>query len=222
MLIVDDGSTDSTKQIVDNYLIKDKRIKYLHQVNKGTSSARNKGIKQCTGRYICLLDSDDLWNEDFLEKQLAFIKDKKSICVCSGYQIIKEDSSLTGITVIPKRVISAKDMSCIDHVGSLTGMYDSELYGKMYLNEDLYNILDDYFFWYEISKKGNIYGNSEVLAKYRFSNKSASSNKLKTIPKHFVLYHKFMKQNLLTTIKNLVVWGVYGIKKYCKIYIKWK
>ena len=218
LYVIDDGSTDSIKKIVKEYSKKDKRINYLYQEHAGTSSARNKGIKVCKGRYIALLDGDDVWHNDFLEKQLAFMKEKDAICVCSGYKIVKHDSSPTNIEIQPKQIITSKDMSSINHVACLTGLYDTSKYGKMYLNEGLYNVLDDYFYWYEISKKDNIYGNSEILADYRLSSNSTSSNKLKAIPSHYILYHKFMKQNILTSIKSIATWGLYGIKKYIKIY----
>jgi len=65
LIIVDDGSTDNTKVVVDKFL-NDNRIKYLYQTNKGQSYARNLGIKIATGNYICFLDSDDLYFENHL------------------------------------------------------------------------------------------------------------------------------------------------------------
>ncbi len=69
ILVVDDGSTDDTNEIVAKY--SDKRIKYIrHEVNKGEVGARNTGIRNAIGKYIAWLDSDDEWLESKLEEQL--------------------------------------------------------------------------------------------------------------------------------------------------------
>ena len=59
LIIIDDGSTDNTKEIITNYKTNDKRIKYLYQQNKERSAARNNGIVNANGDYICFIDSDD-------------------------------------------------------------------------------------------------------------------------------------------------------------------
>lgn len=67
LLLVDDGSTDESGKICDEYHYKDERIKVFHQKNAGASAARNIGIKNATHDYIIFLDSDDYWiNGDFL------------------------------------------------------------------------------------------------------------------------------------------------------------
>lgn len=69
ILVIDDGSTDNTKQIIDE--IKNNRIKYFHKNNGGVSSARNLGLKNAQGQFICFLDSDDLWPADFLQSMMT-------------------------------------------------------------------------------------------------------------------------------------------------------
>ena len=66
-IVVDDGSTDNTKDIISNLIEKDERIKYVYQTNAERSVARNNGISKSTGEYICFLDSDDLYKADHLE-----------------------------------------------------------------------------------------------------------------------------------------------------------
>ncbi len=72
VLIIDDGSTDNTKQIIDE--IKDDRIKYFHKNNGGVSSARNLGLKNAQGQFVCFLDSDDLWPRDFLQSMMTHLR----------------------------------------------------------------------------------------------------------------------------------------------------
>ena len=63
IILIDDGSPDHCGNICDEYAKKDKRIKVIHQRNKGLSAARNAGLDFCTGEYLCFVDSDDYVNE---------------------------------------------------------------------------------------------------------------------------------------------------------------
>lgn len=65
MILIDDGSTDSSGKICDYYSVGDMRIKAFHKKNGGLSSARNSGLKLATGKYIIFVDSDDFWDDDY-------------------------------------------------------------------------------------------------------------------------------------------------------------
>ncbi|MFT3860244.1 glycosyltransferase [Micropruina sp.] len=66
VICVDDGSTDSSPEILDRAAVNDSRICVVHQANGGLSAARNRGLAEATGRYVCFLDSDDYWGLDGL------------------------------------------------------------------------------------------------------------------------------------------------------------
>ena len=68
IIMINDGSTDNCGKICDEYAKKDNRIKVIHQKNEGVSSARNKGIRECTGKYIGFVDGDDIIDTDMFEK----------------------------------------------------------------------------------------------------------------------------------------------------------
>ena len=61
LIIVDDGSTDESASLIAPFAAVDKRVRYIHQENKGRSVARNVGIDIAKGKYVCFLDSDDFW-----------------------------------------------------------------------------------------------------------------------------------------------------------------
>ena len=80
LLITDDGSTDGTWKILQEYEAKDNRIKIFQlEKNSGPGVARNNSIKNAKGRYIAFCDSDDVWLPDKLEKQIAFLQEERSV-----------------------------------------------------------------------------------------------------------------------------------------------
>lgn len=71
LLVVDDGSTDNTRELIETKYADEPRIRYLYQENQGVSAARNHGIRSATGQYVALIDSDDVWKPWKIELQLA-------------------------------------------------------------------------------------------------------------------------------------------------------
>ena len=93
LIIVDDGSKDGTKSIVEQYAKNDIRIKLLEQANQGVSAARNKGLDTATGEYVAFLDSDDLWDADNLSVMVQATECTKSGLVCASMDIINADGT---------------------------------------------------------------------------------------------------------------------------------
>ncbi|PKC52446.1 nucleotide-diphospho-sugar transferase [Rhizophagus irregularis] len=71
-IIIDDGSTDQTAKVIKEYNCSN--FRYVYQENSGVSVARNKGIAESKGEYICFLDSDDFYEPTFIEKMWKYIK----------------------------------------------------------------------------------------------------------------------------------------------------
>lgn len=78
IILVDDGSTDGSGQVCDKLAKSDKRIKVIHQQNKGVSSARNNGLKNCNGEFVSFIDSDDWLELDTYVKVIDAMKDTSS------------------------------------------------------------------------------------------------------------------------------------------------
>lgn len=85
LIIINDGSTDDTLQIVTDYVQKDNRIKLINQANQGETASRNNGIKTARGEYIAFLDSDDFYFPNYLKKMLTAIKQTDSDLIQCGY-----------------------------------------------------------------------------------------------------------------------------------------
>ncbi len=87
LIIVNDGSTDNSRVICEEYAAKDNRIKLIHQENAGLPHARNVGLSMATGDFICFIDSDDFIKPNMIEALLAKLNSTKAdIVECSYYE----------------------------------------------------------------------------------------------------------------------------------------
>lgn len=215
MIIVDDGSTDGTARIAAGYAQREPRVRLMRQQNAGTASARNAALRQAEGRYIALLDADDLWEPEFLARQLDFMRRQKALCVCSAYRHIDETGREIQHPTVPLKAITPQDMRVMNRIGCLTGLYDSSRHGKVYLHESLRSIRDDYAYWYDIvCLVGRAYGNPEVLARYRVLSASTTGNKLGLVSKQYNFYRQYLKLSLPRSLVNTLRWGVSGLRKF--------
>jgi glycosyltransferase involved in cell wall biosynthesis len=101
VIVVDDGSTDGTREEVQKY--RDPRIRYRYKENGGVSTARNTGLKMAKGQYILFLDSDDLWPDNYLEVMLEKLKEKPDYGAAYCGQIIRSPDGRIRIDCDPKR-----------------------------------------------------------------------------------------------------------------------
>ena len=95
VIVVDDGSTDSSIQIEEEYS-KDSRFVIIRQSNAGQGAARNRALDIAKGKYITFLDSDDAMKPDFLKETLSKIEDGKYDIVVTNYDYINEQSEFLG------------------------------------------------------------------------------------------------------------------------------
>lgn len=87
LIVVDDGSIDQTKQVVNELFYNEPRLKYINQKNRGPSSARNLGIKNSKATFIAFLDSDDEWLPRKLKTQLDFFQMNPDLLICQTEEI---------------------------------------------------------------------------------------------------------------------------------------
>ena len=94
IILIDDGSTDNSGKIADDYAKKDSRIKVIHQKNQGQSAARNTGLSKVTGLFVSFVDSDDQIKPHFIDKLLSLYSDNISVAVCGHeFHFIKNNTS---------------------------------------------------------------------------------------------------------------------------------
>ena len=93
LIVVDDGSTDNSWKILEEYKVKDNRIRTFWQENQGQSVARNRGLAESRGQYLCFIDSDNAWEADKLERQLTFMDENSDVDVVYGDIITIDEHS---------------------------------------------------------------------------------------------------------------------------------
>lgn len=110
IIIVNDGSTDSTPAIIDAAAAKDARIVAIHKENGGVSSARNAGLAAATGDYICWLDSDDWMEPAMISTLLEVIeKDGADIALCNYYNISAKSGKMLRYDLKGKRIFTSEE-----------------------------------------------------------------------------------------------------------------
>ena len=150
LLIVDDGSTDSSVQIMQEYCSRDRRIQMILSTgNEGVASARNKGIQAAKGEYIAFLDSDDLWKAEKLEIQIHYMQEHNCGFVYSAYDVIDE-KNVYQKTITPYwDKVSYKKLLNTNIIACCTAVIKSE-----YIKDNLMPQLkhEDYATWLNILK----------------------------------------------------------------------
>ena len=108
-IFIDDGSTDKSPKILDEYALKDTRIKVIHKENSGVSDTRNVGLKHAKGKYIQFVDADD-WLAEHSTKELvrAIEQTKSDLVVADFYRVVGEHISRKG-SILSNEVLSLQD-----------------------------------------------------------------------------------------------------------------
>lgn len=217
MLVVDDCSTDGTADIVLQYAKDDPRIKYFKTVNPSGSPTlpRNIGIENATGRYIAFLDSDDLWLPTKLEEQVkTLVANPNAAVVFSCYDKINEKGEQLGRVDTSVSKVSYEELLYGNVIGCLTGMYDTEKVGKVFMR---YVGHEDYVLWLEILKKGYVAVNTcNVQAMYRVRSGSVSADKFKAARWQWNIYRNVECLSILKAIRCFVAYAFKGFLKSLK------
>lgn len=172
--VIDDGSSDNTAAVVEEFL-SDARIHLLRQVNRKQGAARNFGLKQGNGEWVCFLDADDLWNPDKLEKQKqALIESCATVTFSDGDIFWEDDDSLhhtfetlrgyfTGAEMLPQLLL-------INRVPILSACVQRQVLeaANGFEESEIFHGVEDYDLWIRLAQSGaSFYGIDGVLVRYR-------------------------------------------------------
>lgn len=131
LLLVNDGSPDSSGTICDEYAAKDARIKVFHKENGGVSSARNVGLLNMTGEWVCFLDSDDWWEPTFLQNFIDLTEDGKCDIAMQGYIEENEINNSRKVVSLPNRSFSSAS-ELVVFLERAKGIHNGFLWHRMF------------------------------------------------------------------------------------------
>lgn len=211
LLLVDDNSTDNTDEVVDSF--HDKRIRYFkNKKNYGAAITRNKALREAKGEWIAFLDSDDLWEPEKLEHQIAFMRKNHLVFSYHEYVKIDEKSKPLNIYVSGPEIVTKKKMYHYGYPGCLTFMYSAKVIGLIQIKDIKKN--NDYAILLKLCKKADCYLLKENLARYRIRKKSISHDKpSKKLKSHYDLFH-FCDEKTAPIAFWYASWNIfYGILK---------
>ncbi|MDR2901836.1 MAG: glycosyltransferase [Lactobacillales bacterium] len=170
-IIVDDGSTDTSAEIIQMYSAIDPRIKYVkNEKNRGISFSRNRGNDLAAGKYIAVMDSDDVALPDRLKKQVAYLQSHREIDVLGTASLTWDTREFFPISGQQDPEIN----KALFHLGFVPIIHSSAMIRKDFLRKnhitynETYIAAVDYAFWVDILKKGGqIANHPQVLTLMR-------------------------------------------------------
>ncbi|MFA6087617.1 glycosyltransferase [Mucilaginibacter sp.] len=218
LIVVNDGSTDATVSIVEQY-INDKRITLISQENKKLGAARNTGISHAKGNWICFLDADDTWLPDKLKKQHRFILNnpQADVLFSDGYTFDQSiNFRLPYHFNVAKGWYTGEEMYRIEFSGNSIPVLSAcikksycDIVGSQYGN--ITQGAEDWDYWLRLALAGaNFYGMDERLFVYRIHEENMSAkNLLQQVASALVLIKNFRRELLPPEainvfIKNLI------------------
>ncbi len=207
IIVVNDGSTDDTEELLAPYL---HRIKYLTQKNAGPAAARNTAMREAGGKYIALLDSDDQWMPNYLEKMLAQLEADPIIDVLYPNAMLFgaphwegqlfQDVCPSTAPITLEKVLTRESNIFISAVFKRAilgqvGVFDEDLCGS-----------EDFDLWVRMLLHGFRFAfTTEVLARYRKRKDSLSSGSVKYYENAMQAYRKIFDEPTLTAAQRKLI-----------------
>lgn len=222
LLVINDKSTDNTKDVVRQYIkqyavneaeLPIRKIYYYENPqNSGVAETRNRGMRLAKGEYIALLDADDWWTKEKLEKQMKLVKTHNAILVYSGRELMNPEGRVTGKYIGAPKSVTYKELLYTNCIPCSSVVMKTEVAREFYMCHD--ELHEDYIMWLQILQKyGRAYGVEDALVKCRLSEEGKSRNKLKSAKMHFGVY-RYMKIPFWKSVLLFFCYAWHGVVKY--------
>ncbi len=214
LLVIDDGSADSTCSIIEDFVNRDSRIRLLrNEKNMGVANTRNRGFDLCRGQYVALLDSDDIWFSDKLERQLALAQQTGADIIYCSYKMIDESGSEVCDEFIVSESTDFERCLYVSEISCSTALLSREIIDKYRFNADYYH--EDLVLWLHLLRDGYVArGVIEPLAAYRLLDSGRSSKKTRSALNRWRVYRKYLKLSIPKSVKSITKYALLGIRKY--------
>jgi glycosyltransferase involved in cell wall biosynthesis len=219
VIVVDDGSTDSSRRIIGSY---GDRVVYFYKDNGGQASARNAGILRTTGDYVCLLDADDIILPGMIEHLVGYLEQKPEVDVCHSKTLAFNDDNIVHPYAEQWRPFSVWDsyveiLSVICAIHGSSAVIRRRVFNKfgLFPEDRALQGCEDWHFWLQAALQGAVIEYiSTVYTLYRQHSLSSSSQKLTLAARESELMkravHLFRMHGVAENRKWLIL--SYGIK----------
>ena len=214
MIVIDDGSTDRTREIVAEYAKTDTRIRLIeNENNMGVARTRNRGIDMAQGEYVAFLDSDDTWHPHKLSAQIDKITaEDAQICYCS-YAIVGPQGSrvradyLVSDSVVYEYLLRENCMQCS------AMLIRTDTVRQVMFNTEYYH--EDYILGLDMLRQGyRAVGCTEILLNWRYIENSRSFNKWNAAKNRWRIYRYYLNLPLLEAASLFFSYTMAGLRKY--------
>ena len=225
-IVVDDGSTDKSREVAEQFMIDDLRFKILTKSNGGVCSARNKGIEEAKGEYIALLDGDDVWDKEYLAEQVKMIEDFPEAAMW-GINYAETNNGVlvrTLSTGLPdgyrgyvENYFHIKNRSS-DLFCSSSVVISREVFEKVGLFDERIKYAEDSDMWFRIIATYRVAFYDRYMVYYRFEAENRAQNNVRPLSQ-FLPYYVDKYQTLLYKQNQVFYrwvnhWSAIHIKRY--------
>ena len=188
LLVVNDCSTDKTAMLAEAIVKKDDRVRLIsNEKNSGVSYTRKHGLEEASGEWVAILDSDDAWAPEKLEKQINLQKKTNADLLFTGSAFMDADGKPIDWYLAAPAEVTYRQLLKQNVLSNSSALVRKELYTKYYAVGD--GMHEDFAIWLSILKDGRkAYGVDEPLLIYRIAKSSKSGNKFKAAKMNWNTY----------------------------------
>lgn len=218
LLVLDDGSSDGTAEIVRRLAEQDHRITlFCNEENLGAARTRNRGLDLCGEGYVAFLDSDDRWHPEKLAVQVALAEQTGADIVYTSYAIIDADGRPCRQPYIVPEHTDFNHMLSENVIGCSAVMLSPQTARTYRFPFNFYH--EDYCLWLDMLRDGcRAAGSSQVLTEWRLVNGSRSFDKKNGARRRWCIYREHLHLSWIKSAISFIGYAFNGIKKYSKMH----
>ena len=217
LIVIDDGSSDCTQKIISKFTSEDARVHLIiNEENMGVAKTRNRGLDLFQGKYVALLDSDDYWAPQMLEKMIARAEETGADIIYCSYALVDEQGKKVCNDFIVPPATTFEESIVRSVITCSTVLITSKLAKNNRFPTNMYH--EDIAMWFQILRDGGTArGVSDVLAAYRQRENSRSAGKLTSAIRRWPIYRKHLGMSVMQTVGVMIQYAYYGLKKFKRV-----
>jgi teichuronic acid biosynthesis glycosyltransferase TuaG len=218
IIVIDDCSRDNLDEVMERYL-QFPQIRYFkNPENLRVAATRNRGVSLARGAYVAFLDSDDYWEKDKLQKQLALLAETGAVMCSTARELMNPDGSLTGHIIPVQTEYTYRDLLRQNPINCSSVVIRTAVAREFPMHHD--DAHEDYLMWLEVLEKyGRCCAINEPLLKYRVTSTGESGTKLNSARMTFMTY-RYKGFGFFRSMLYFVSYAFHGFRKYFSWFLK--